>query len=43
LKRRALIVDDEREARHRLARLLAAHKDEIEIAGEASDALPPWA
>jgi len=37
LKRRALIVDDEREARHRLARLLAAHKDEIEIASEAGD------
>ncbi len=37
MKRHALIVDDEREARHRLARLLAAHKDEIEIAGEASD------
>ena len=37
MKRRALIVDDEREARHRLARLLAAHNDEIEIAGEARD------
>ena len=37
MKRRALIVDDEREARHRLARLLSAHKEEIEIAGEASD------
>src|SRR5262249_2838462 len=37
LKRRALIVDDEREARHRLARLLAAHGDEIEVAGEAGD------
>jgi len=37
LKRRALIVDDEREARHRLARLLAAHSGEIEVAGEAND------
>jgi two-component system, LytTR family, response regulator len=37
LKRRALIVDDEREARSRFARLLAAHSDEIEIAGEAAD------
>jgi len=37
LKRRALIVDDEREARHRLARLLAAHSDEIGVAGEAND------
>src|SRR6202008_1127214 len=35
--RRALIVDDEREARRRLARLLAAHSDEVEIAGEAVD------
>src|SRR6185436_19013075 len=37
VKRRALIVDDEREARRRLARLLAAHSEEIEIAGEAVD------
>jgi two-component system LytT family response regulator len=37
VKRRALIVDDEREARRRLARLLAEHSDEIEIAGEAAD------
>lgn len=37
MKRRALIVDDEREARRRLARLLAAHSEEIEIAGEAVD------
>lgn len=37
MKRRALIVDDEREARHRLARLLAAHSDEIGVAGEAND------
>jgi two-component system, LytTR family, response regulator len=39
VKRRALIVDDEREARRRLARLLAEHADEIEIAGEAVDGL----
>jgi two-component system, LytTR family, response regulator len=37
VKRRALIVDDEREARYRLARLLTAHPAEIEIAGEAAD------
>ena len=37
MKRRALIIDDEREARHRLARLLAAHSDEIGVAGEAND------
>jgi len=37
VKRRALIVDDEREARRRLARLLAGHSDEIEIVGEAVD------
>jgi len=37
VKRRALIVDDEREARRRLARLLAVHSDEIEIVGEAVD------
>jgi two-component system LytT family response regulator len=37
MKRRALIVDDEREARRRLARLLGEHAAEIEIAGEASD------
>lgn len=37
MKRRALIVDDEREARKRLYRLLAAHGDDIEIAGEAAD------
>jgi len=37
MKRRALIVDDEREARRRLARLLAEHSIEIEIAGEAAD------
>jgi len=34
---RALIVDDEREARRRMARLLAEHSDEIEVAGEAAD------
>lgn len=37
MKRRALIVDDEREARRRLDRLLAAHSDQIEVAGEAVD------
>ena len=37
MKRRALIVDDEREARRRLQRLLAAHSGEIEIVGEAAD------
>jgi len=37
MKRRALIVDDEREARRRLARMLGEHSDEIEIAGEAVD------
>jgi two-component system, LytTR family, response regulator len=37
VKRRALIIDDEREARRRLARLLAEHSSEIEIVGEASD------
>jgi DNA-binding LytR/AlgR family response regulator len=37
LKRRVLIVDDEREARRRLARLLGAHRDAIEVAGEAGD------
>jgi two-component system, LytTR family, response regulator len=37
VKRRALIIDDEREARRRLARLLAEHAGEIEIAGEAAD------
>jgi two-component system LytT family response regulator len=36
MKRRALIVDDEREARRRLVRLLSRH-DEIEITGEAVD------
>jgi two-component system LytT family response regulator len=37
VKRRALIIDDEREARRRLARLLAEHSSEIEIVGEAAD------
>lgn len=37
MKRRALIVDDEREARRRLERLLAAHADRIEVTGEAVD------
>src|SRR5205823_4044595 len=35
--RRALIVDDEPEARRRLVRLLAAHSDRIGIVGEAVD------
>jgi two-component system LytT family response regulator len=37
--RRALIVDDEREARRRLERMLAAHAEDIEIVGEAADGL----
>src|SRR5262245_9984925 len=37
MKWRALIVDDEREARRRFARLLAEHARDIEIAGEAVD------
>jgi two-component system LytT family response regulator len=37
MRRRVLLVDDEREARRRMARLLAAHEDRIEIAGEAGD------
>ncbi|NOT60693.1 MAG: response regulator transcription factor [Acidobacteria bacterium] len=36
---RTLIVDDEASARARLRRLLAAHNDAIEIAGEAADGL----
>ena len=39
MKRMALIVDDERPARKRLARLLEAHADSIEIVGEAADGL----
>ncbi len=37
MKLRALIVDDEREARRRLARLLGDYSNEIEVAGEAGD------
>ena len=37
MNRRALIVDDEAEARRRLARLLAAHSGKIGIVGEAND------
>jgi two-component system LytT family response regulator len=37
VRQRALIVDDEREARRRLARLLSRHSSHIEIAGEAVD------
>ncbi len=37
MKRTALIVDDEREARRRLERLLESHSDTIEIIGEAVD------
>src|SRR5262249_23655194 len=33
----ALIIDDEREARRRLQRLLASHSPQIEVAGEAGD------
>jgi YesN/AraC family two-component response regulator len=39
LKRRAIIVDDESDARARLRRLLAGHADEIEIVGEAADGI----
>jgi len=39
MKRRALIVDDEREARRRLSRMLGEHSGDIEIAGEAADGL----
>jgi len=37
VRRRALLVDDEREARLRLIRLLAAHAEQIGIVGEAED------
>jgi len=37
MKRRALLVDDEREARRRMAKMLALYADRIEVAGEASD------
>ena len=37
MKRRVLLVDDEPEARRRMARLLAVHADRIEVAGEAAD------
>ncbi len=37
MKRRALIVDDEREARRRLGRLLETHADRIDVVGEAAD------
>ena len=39
MKRRALVVDDEREARRRLIRMLAEFSDQIEVAGEAHDGL----
>jgi two-component system LytT family response regulator len=39
VKRNALIVDDEREARRRLSRMLGEHSGEIQIAGEAADGL----
>jgi two-component system, LytTR family, response regulator len=39
LKRRAIIVDDESDARARLRRLLAAHADQVEIVGEAADGI----
>jgi len=39
LKRRAIIVDDEADARARLRRLLAGHADQIEIVGEAADGI----
>ena len=37
MKRRVLLVDDEREARRRMAKMLAAHPDQVEVAGEAGD------
>jgi two-component system, LytTR family, response regulator len=37
MKRRVLLVDDEREARRRMAKLLAAHSDNLEVVGEAGD------
>lgn len=37
MRQRALIVDDEREARRRLIRLLAEHPEQIEVVGEAVD------
>jgi two-component system LytT family response regulator len=39
VNRRALIVDDEPEARRRLARLLAAHSGRVGVVGEAEDGL----
>jgi two-component system LytT family response regulator len=39
MKRRALLVDDEREARRRMAKMLAAHESRVEIVGEAGDGL----
>ena len=39
MKRRAIIVDDEADARARLRRLLAGHADQIEIVGEAADGI----
>jgi len=39
VKRRAVIVDDEREARRRLSRLLETYADRIEVVGEAVDGL----
>ena len=39
MKRRALVVDDEREARRRLIRLLSEHTERVEVAGEAEDGL----
>src|SRR5262245_58950614 len=39
LKRRAIIVDDESDARARLVRLLAGHQERLEIVGEAGDGI----
>jgi two-component system, LytTR family, response regulator len=39
LKRRAIIVDDEADARSRLRRLLAEHEERVEIVGEAPDGI----
>jgi two-component system, LytTR family, response regulator len=39
VRRRAVIVDDEADARARLRRLLADHVDRVEIVGEAADGI----
>jgi two-component system, LytTR family, response regulator len=37
MKLRVLLVDDEREARRRMAKMLAVHADRVEVAGEVGD------